>query len=69
MRFCRNLNLNDLMAKSCDWLRDYMANPTTPPEEKALCKGYLPSQSLSLVGPLHWVANVRAFLGTIPGSE
>ncbi|WP_052288432.1 nSTAND1 domain-containing NTPase [Leptolyngbya iicbica] len=32
-----NLNLDDLIAKSCDWLRDYMTNPTTLPEEKALC--------------------------------
>jgi WD40 repeat protein len=61
-----NLNLDDLMAKSCDRLRDYMANPTTPPEKEALCEGYLPPALLQSAapGPLDWVANVRAFLGT-----
>jgi WD40 repeat protein len=33
-----NFDLDDLMAKSCAWLRDYMTNPATPPEHKALCQ-------------------------------
>jgi WD40 repeat protein len=32
-----NFNLDDLIAKSCAWLQDYMANPATPIEHKALC--------------------------------
>jgi hypothetical protein len=56
------------MAKICDWLRDYIANPATSPEEKALCKDVLPPQqplqSEVVPGPLHWVGNLRAFLGT-----
>ncbi len=61
-----NFNLDDLIAKSCDWLRDYIANPTTPPEEKALCKDVSPPalRQSAAPGPLDWVANVRAFLGT-----
>ncbi len=61
-----NFDLDDLMAKSCNWLRDYMANPTTPTEDKALCEGYLPLSLLqsAALGPLQWVANVRAFLST-----
>ena len=57
------------MVKSCDWLRDYMANPTTPAADKALCEGYLPSALLQSAapGPLQWVDNVRAFLGVALG--
>ncbi|MEM9484486.1 MAG: TIR domain-containing protein [Cyanobacteria bacterium P01_F01_bin.116] len=32
-----NFNLNDLIAQSCIWFGDYMANPTTPSDEKDLC--------------------------------
>ena len=57
------------MAKSCDWWRDYMANPATPAEDKALCEGYLPPALLQSAapGPLQWVASVRAFLGVALG--
>ncbi|MEO0434721.1 MAG: hypothetical protein AAF151_23815, partial [Cyanobacteria bacterium J06656_5] len=44
-----NLDLDDLMVKSCDWLRDYMNSPATPPEEKALCDNVLSPSSLSTV--------------------
>ncbi|MEM1241001.1 MAG: hypothetical protein AAGI45_14255 [Cyanobacteria bacterium P01_H01_bin.26] len=47
-----NLNLDNLIAKSCDWLSDYMTNPTTPPEEKALCKDVLPPSDFSKI-PIH----------------
>ncbi|NER82575.1 MAG: hypothetical protein F6K42_24050, partial [Leptolyngbya sp. SIO1D8] len=30
-----NFDLDDLMAKSCGWLRDYMTNPATPDDHKA----------------------------------
>ncbi|HIK45306.1 MAG TPA: hypothetical protein IGR64_10525 [Leptolyngbyaceae cyanobacterium M65_K2018_010] len=65
-----DLNLGNLMAKSCDWLRDYMANPATPPDEKALCKGYLPFQSMNsaVPRPVQWVANLRGFLGQAFGT-
>jgi WD40 repeat protein len=57
-----NFNLDDLIAKSCDWLRDYMANPATPPEEKALCKDELQLSGLPTVPErVNWVANVRGF--------
>ncbi|HIK45309.1 MAG TPA: hypothetical protein IGR64_10540 [Leptolyngbyaceae cyanobacterium M65_K2018_010] len=56
-----NLNLDALMATSCDWLRDYMTNPTTPPEGKALAEGYLPPSLLQ--SALYWVSNRRGFLG------
>jgi hypothetical protein len=61
-----DMNLDSLIANACNQLRDYMANPTTPPEEKSLCEGYIPPALLQSAapGPLHWVANVRAFLGT-----
>jgi hypothetical protein len=68
-----NLNLEDLMGRSCRWLADYMANPATPPEEKALCKGYLPvSRPLSFWAPWHWLGQVRGFwqgLGVPPGGK
>ena len=54
-----NLDLDSLMVKSCDWLRDYMANPATPAEDKALCEGYLPTQPL--LGRIPWVNNVIGF--------
>ncbi|MEB3313535.1 MAG: hypothetical protein VKL98_05260, partial [Cyanobacteriota bacterium] len=51
----------------------YMANPTTPFEEKALCKGYLPaSRPLSSWAPWHWLGQVRGFwqgLGGPPGDD
>ena len=37
-----NFDLANLIARSCDWLRDYVANPTTPPEDKVLCEDVLP---------------------------
>jgi WD40 repeat protein len=43
-----NFNLEDLMAKSCHWLRDYMTNPATTPEEKALCATELGLSAQSL---------------------
>jgi WD40 repeat protein len=68
-----NLNLEDLMGRSCGWLADYMANPATPLEEKVLCKGYLPaSRPLSFWAPWHWLGQVRGFwqgLGMPPGSN
>ncbi|MEL6232654.1 MAG: hypothetical protein AAFR24_22340, partial [Cyanobacteria bacterium J06627_3] len=42
-----NLNLDNLIAKSCDWLNGYMANPATPPEQKALCKDVSPLSQVS----------------------
>jgi len=43
-----NFNLDDLMARSCHWLRDYMTNPATPPEERALCATELGLSTQSL---------------------
>ncbi|MEM9090256.1 MAG: hypothetical protein AAGC93_16095, partial [Cyanobacteria bacterium P01_F01_bin.53] len=40
-----NFDLDDLMAKTCHWLHDYINNPATPPDDKALCEGVpAPSQ-------------------------
>ncbi|MBT9311406.1 WD40 repeat domain-containing protein [Leptothoe kymatousa TAU-MAC 1615] len=44
-----NFDLDNLIARSCDWLSDYMANPATPPEEKALCDDVLSPSPLSAV--------------------
>jgi len=56
-----NFSLNDLIAKSCDWLRDYMTS-TASPEEKALCKDELQLSGLPAVPErVNWVANVRGF--------
>jgi len=33
-----NLNLDDLLAKGCDWLRDYLTNnPNATDEERQMC--------------------------------
>ena len=57
-----NFDLDDLIAKSCGWLRDYMANPNTPEEDKALCQD---ERLLSSVPPVsqrvNWITAVRAF--------
>ena len=42
-----NFDLDSLVSKSCDWLSDYMANPATPSDEKALCKDILPPSQIS----------------------
>ncbi|MEM6836457.1 MAG: AAA-like domain-containing protein [Cyanobacteria bacterium P01_C01_bin.120] len=47
-----NFDLGDLLAKSCAWLADYMANPATPQEHKALCPAA--GQRVGK-GPLEWV--------------
>ncbi|MEO0351454.1 MAG: hypothetical protein AAF282_15550 [Cyanobacteria bacterium P01_A01_bin.15] len=47
-----NFDLDNLIARSCDWLKDYMGNPTTPPEEKALCKDVSPPSDFSKA-PIH----------------
>ncbi|PSN19148.1 hypothetical protein C7271_08800 [filamentous cyanobacterium CCP5] len=58
-----NFNLDDLIVKGCDWLSDYMANPATPPEEKAICAGVSSSQPLISTVPerVNWVSNLRSF--------
>ena len=42
-----NFDLDDLMVRSCTRLRDYMANPKTPNEEKNLCEGVLSSSEVT----------------------
>jgi WD40 repeat protein len=57
-----NFDLDDLITKSCDWLRDYMTNPTIPEDEKALCAEELGLPLNSAVpSQVNWVANVRGF--------
>lgn len=57
-----NLDLDDLIFRGCDWLRDYMANPATPPREKNLCKG-IPqlSNGAKVSAPISWTQNVWSF--------
>jgi WD40 repeat protein len=50
-----NLDLDDLMVKSCTWLSDYMNNPATPEEHKELCRDEL---SQVRRGPLEWLAGL-----------
>jgi WD40 repeat protein len=56
-----NMNFNDLMYKSCVWLRDYMANPVTPKEHKVLCPRESGISSTPLE-PLNGVAQVHNLL-------
>ncbi|WP_204141329.1 caspase family protein [Halomicronema sp. CCY15110] len=42
-----NFNLDDLTDKGCDWLQNYLSNPATPPEHKALCQNNLPELAAS----------------------
>ncbi len=56
-----NFNLDDLIAKSCTWLRDYMTS-TASEDEKALCTEELGLPLNSAVpSRVGWVANVRGF--------
>ncbi|MEM9121182.1 MAG: hypothetical protein AAGD09_25390, partial [Cyanobacteria bacterium P01_F01_bin.56] len=65
-----NFDLDDLIAKSCDWLRDYMANPTTPQAERDLCANELrQSQTVPPSGHINWVAAVRSFGSRLLGSR
>ncbi|MEM9978406.1 MAG: WD40 repeat domain-containing protein, partial [Cyanobacteria bacterium P01_D01_bin.2] len=65
-----NFNLDDLIAKSCNWLRDYMANPTTPQAERDLCANELrQSQTAPPSGHINWVAAVRSFGSRLLGSR
>jgi WD40 repeat protein/cytoskeletal protein RodZ len=58
-----NFDLYDLMAKSCTWLRDYMTNPATPPEHKALCQDDLPElASSSQFEPVSWLKPIASVL-------
>ncbi|MEO0541727.1 MAG: hypothetical protein AAFZ80_12820 [Cyanobacteria bacterium P01_A01_bin.105] len=67
-----NFDLDNLMAKTCHWLRDYMTNPATSEPDKALCEGVPTPQQLSsrlssppiqspLLGALHGLADVRGW--------
>jgi WD40 repeat protein len=61
-----NLDLDDLMAKSCTWLRDYMTNPATPPEHKALCKDDLPELAdFSRPASMSWINPITSVFTTI----
>ncbi|MEM6837074.1 MAG: hypothetical protein AAF609_09475, partial [Cyanobacteria bacterium P01_C01_bin.120] len=65
-----NFDLDDLIAKSCDWLRDYMTNPTTPDDEKALCAEELGlSQTTTPSERMNWVAAVRSFGSRLFGAR
>jgi WD40 repeat protein len=57
-----NFDLDDLIAKSCDWLRDYMTNPATPEDERALCAEEL-GLPLNTAVPsrVNWLANLQGF--------
>mgnify|MGYP006277733681 CR=1 FL=1 len=57
-----NFDLDDLITKSCDWLRDYMTNPATPEDERALCAEEL-GLPLNTAVPsrVNWLANVQGF--------
>ncbi|NER83890.1 MAG: hypothetical protein F6K42_30975, partial [Leptolyngbya sp. SIO1D8] len=54
-----NFDLDDLMAKSCGWLRDYMTNPATPDDHKALCQDEL--TQLSSPNPLESLSWIFRF--------
>ncbi|MBD2232107.1 AAA-like domain-containing protein [Phormidium tenue FACHB-1052] len=61
-----NLDLNDLMAKSCSWLRDYMMDPATPTEHKELCKDDLPELAdASQPASVSWLNPISSAFTTI----
>ncbi|PSN17148.1 hypothetical protein C7271_19260 [filamentous cyanobacterium CCP5] len=59
-----NFDLDDLMAKSCTWLRDYMTNPTTPAEHKELCENEIPELRST---PLGWLAPIQRAFASLTG--
>jgi hypothetical protein len=57
-----NFDFDNLIAKSCTWIRYYMTNPAAPEDEKALCAEELGLPLNSAVpSRVNWVANVRGF--------
>ncbi|MGD1907522.1 MAG: WD40 repeat domain-containing protein, partial [Leptolyngbyaceae cyanobacterium] len=55
-----SFNLDDLLNKSCAWLRGYMADPATPTEHKVLCpreSGVSPLSQLQGAGVAHTFLN------------
>jgi WD40 repeat protein len=64
-----NFDLDDLIAKSCDWLSDYM-NYSASPEEQALCADELRlSQTTAPKERINWVAAVRSFGSRMLGAR
>ena len=58
-----NFDLNDLTNKGCDWLNNYMTNPTTPPEEKTLCPSHsaaISSETTPSSEPISWTNSIQS---------
>ncbi|MEO0535905.1 MAG: hypothetical protein AAF215_18780 [Cyanobacteria bacterium P01_A01_bin.123] len=61
-----NFNLDDLMAKSCNWLQDYMTYGNASDEEKALCADELNLSSNSTIPEsTNWFMSTRAFFSQL----
>lgn len=60
-----NLDLEDLVTKSCVWLKEYMVDPTTSVKHRKLCESELPELRSA---PLGWLSPIQRVFASLTGT-